>query len=310
MPLFLHNPGNQNFRILQKNGNIFVYASGDMSMYPPDSGGGGGPTPPPVSSGSAPGAISSFSTSIASTYPSGGGCVSTNGITLNWGTPADDGGSTITGYVIRRIPVSFIGVNTNASGIPDGYASNYVGDPNGTLPANFNEPCTGSATSNPVSLGVVNTYQQLDYGCSNEPYAYQIAAVNANGTGTWYPSSNWRLSTEGVGWNNVGSSGVGGNALDIEVGGVYGNTVTINYTSTNLPECPNTVNFQNISGKLYSYPSMTLVSTYTGYTQGTLTFTKPGAGWYVVEMTEAWTTYTGTCFKEVNGCFLQRFYAD
>jgi hypothetical protein len=65
--------------------------------------------------GTTPGAVSSFSYVYTANSLEEYTCNSGNSIDFSWSAPSDDGGSAITGYVIRRIGVDWIEGTTGLS---------------------------------------------------------------------------------------------------------------------------------------------------------------------------------------------------
>ena len=241
------------------NGDFFIRASGtnDFFVHTTDGGGGGG---------SAPGAVSSFTVTknIANdTNP----CTPNNSFTFDWTAPSSDGGSTTTGYKLRRLFADWNG-SAFVPGVPT---------------STFDEPCgTGASLSNPYDVGNVLTYTHNDWAC--EYYYFQVAAVNANGTGP-YTTSSAVISQGDVSYSY----------------NVSGGTINIYYTS-NQGGCAYS-NFQSVTAKLFSWGTTTQVgSTYNAYTPGSVTFTQPAAGSYYVEIDETWTDYTNNCTEERQGC--------
>jgi hypothetical protein len=255
---------NGNFYLRKDGSNFYVYSEG--------------PGP-----GGTPGLVRNFS------YIGDPGieCSSTTAINFSWNAPLDNGGSAITGYSLRRIGVVADPSNTG---------SLYYGDPD-TVETGFYNPCGGGdGGSNPITIGNVTSIEIEDWSCG--VYSFQIAAINANGTGNYTPSDDspsW--ATLNVGWTDVGA--------DNFTISIAPDSITATYpTSTGCFP-----NYQNTSGTLYTYQGTT-VSTYTGFSQGSLTFTRPAtAGWYYVgNVVETWTDYSTTCTVPKAGCHPRRFY--
>jgi len=261
----VHDEGG-NFYIRKDGSNFYLYSEG------------AGP-------GGTPGLVRNFSYQGDSDFV----CSSTTAINFNWNAPLDDGGSPITGYSLRRIAT----VSNPAS-----TTSLYYGDPD-TILDFFYSPCGGGNTgSNPITVGNVTSLEIEDWSCG--VYSFQIAAINANGTGNYTP-----IELDGVmgvlylGWTDVGADNI-----EVSVGA---STIDVTYISDN-EDCTGFDNYQNTSGTLYSYEG-SVVSTYSSYSPGTLTFTRPSTGWYYIgNVIETWTNYSTNCEVRKDGCFPRRFY--
>lgn len=255
---------NGNFYLRKEGSNFYVYSEG------------AGP-------GGTPGLVRNF------TYIGDPGlaCSSTTAINFNWSAPLDDGGSSITGYSLRRI-----GVVTN----PSSTDSYYAGDPS-VIPNDFYNGCVAGppAGNNPLTVGNVTSLEIENWQCG--VYSFQIAAINANGTGNYTPIQlDGVMGVLGVGWTDVGADN-----FNISVG-----TGSITVTYPTGSGC--LANYQNTSGTLYTYQGAS-VSTYSGFSQGSLTFTRPTTGWYYVDnVVETWTDYSTTCEVEKGGCTPRLFY--
>jgi hypothetical protein len=248
---------------------------------------GVGFTPPPVST--TPGVVQSF-TYAGSTETS---CNSSNTITYTWTAPADDGGSSITGYSLRRIGNG----RNNTIGGP------IIGDPSAYFNS-FRINCAESLIANnqnPITIANINGTVIEDWSCGY--YSFQIAAINANGTGVYYPSGESDLLTVNRGYTSVGNDVI---SVDVEVA-----TIDVTYISSSGGCGPSQINYQNTSGNLYDWETDSLESTYSQFSQGTAQFTKPAtAGWYYVRIWETWTDYTNNCQRERAGCITFPFYVE
>jgi hypothetical protein len=262
---YIHRDGND-FKIRANEANDTFYVHTD--------GGEGG----------TPGVVQSFSY-VGDTSTS---CNSSTPISYNWTPPAYDGGSPITGYALRRIAT----VNNNTIDGP------VQGFPDAVLD-NFGDACAGGDFgSQPTILGNITSIQIDGWACGY--YSFQIAAINANGIGLYYPTEESDLLTFTRGWTDVGSN---------VVTATVDSTINVNYVSSPDGCGPTQINYQNTSGNLYDWNNSTLQSTYTGFSQGTAQFTKPAtAGWYYVRIWETWTDYTTQCQTEKVGCLITPFY--
>lgn len=246
-----------------ENGDYLIRASGTNNFFVHTTDGGGG-------GGSTPGLVSSFTVTadfINNTSP----CTPSNSFTFDWTAPSSDGGSPITGYKLRRLSADWNGSNFVA-GIPS---------------LEFDYPCGSLANlPNPFDVGNVLTYTHNDWAC--DYYYFDVAAVNANGTGP-YKTSASVISQGSAGYEYT----IGGGNINISYFSYQGN-------------CPY-VNFQAVTAKLYAWggsnsPANQVGSTYTAYTPGSVTFTQPAAGTYFVEIEETWTDYTNSCSEDRHGC--------
>jgi len=246
---------------------------------------GGGFIPPPVST--TPGVVQGFSYAGSTQTP----CSSSNSITFIWTAPADDGGSPITGYSIRRIG------NSKNSTIDAAMR----GDPN-IIFGYFRTSCAEAEIGdNPTTVGNINGAVIEDWECGY--YSFQIAAINANGTGVYYPSEESDLLTI-----NRGYTGVGNDVLSATVEPA---TIDVTYISSSGGCGPAQINYQNTSGNLYDWQTDAIQSTYSQFSQGTAQFTRPAtAGWYYVQIWETWTDYTNNCQIGRNGCITLPFYVE
>lgn len=287
MSQYVYKDGSNNFRVRGNVGNTLFY------VYTPGGGGGGG--------SGVPGAVGNFTISTNG----GSTCGPSSEINFNWTAPSDVGGSSITGYVIRQLVTQWIGTSGQATSVPVGYVSPWYANPSVSLPGSLINVCGGGGSgTNPQNVGNTLSLNTSNVSCGT--YGYQIAAVNSQGTGTWYPSTTEGLSTLGVGVGRVGSDEMG-------TPSVGASNVTVSYTSSNNPDCPSHTNFQSVSGTLYTWDGNygSIVSTYTGYSAGTASFTKPaGSGWYAIKLTESWTDYSTTCTKTYDGCLVEPFYVN
>lgn len=179
---YVYRDGLGNFKIRgnANNTEFYVYTSG-ATVSPPGDGG-------------TPGPVASFMySSIGNTA-----CVD-NDLSFSWSAPLDDGGSPITGYVIRRIYTAWINDTVYFSGYPAVISFDEL------FELCFNTPAQEVAPINPLVLGNINSVDFSGVACG--PYSYQIAAVNVNGTGTYYPFTAMDLTTVGLGWIQAGSRG-------------------------------------------------------------------------------------------------------
>lgn len=262
-------------RAHDENGDFFIRKSGNSFFLFTDGTAG---------SGTVPGAPQSFTFSGGSPTQ----CSSTTSVSFNWSAPYDNGGSPITGYAIRQVAVYFDDSQTT---------SPWISVPT-TVLSNFKEPCTGgSDEGSPLVIGNITSLDIDNYACGY--YAYQIAAINANGTGVFVPDAG---SVNNVHYTDVGDDNISYS--------VTGSNINVTYIS-NQGDCSYT-NYQNTSGNLYSYDGSgpgSVVSTYSSYSPGTLSFTKPGtAGWYYADVYETWTDYTNSCTEKRSGCLIQPIY--
>lgn len=262
-------------RVHDNNGSFFVRKSGDSFFLFTDETIGGG---------TVPGAPQSFTF----TGDNPAQCSSTTSIGFSWSAPYDNGGSPITGYVIRRVSVYFDDSQT---------MSPWISYPP-ILLSNFKELCTGgSDEGSPLVVGNVTSLEIDNYACGY--YAYQIAAINANGTGVFIPDSG---SSENINYTRVGDDSINYS--------LTASNVNISYSS-DQGGCQYT-NYQNTSGNLYSYNGTgagTKVATYSSYSPGTLSFTKPATtGWYYADVYETWTDYLNNCTEKRSGCLIMPIY--
>lgn len=274
------------------SGNLRIASNGSNTqfyVYTPGGEGGSG----------VPGAVTTFTISADGDTT----CGSSTDINFSWGAPSDVGGSSITGYVIRQIVTQWVGVTGQATSVPAGYVSPWYANTSVSLPGSLISVCGGGGSgNNPQNVGNTLATTVSNVACGT--YGYQIAAVNSQGTGTWYPSTTEGLSTVGVGIARVGSDLMG-------TPSVGASNITLSYISAYNPECPSHTNFQNVSGTLYTWDGSygNIVSTYTGFSAGSVSFTKPaGSGWYAIKLTETWTNYSTTCTKTYDGCLVEPFY--
>jgi hypothetical protein len=236
-----------------------------------------------------------------------------NSINFFWTDPSEDeGGNTITSYAIRRIGVNFVGVdNEDPDGIPGSFPTAWSGNPQ-IIPSDFyqtlqyggpwcaGDPPINTDLDNPVPIGNINSISIDGWACGI--YSFQIAAINASGTGNWYPTEQDFANGLGV---NFGATQVGSDEKAVSISG---GLITATYTS-NPGDCsPSHINFQSVSGDLWKFGG-TKVNTYLGFTPGTVTFSTGGLqGWYYINITEFYTDYSTTCADSKNGCIIEPFY--
>lgn len=221
------------YRLHDENGNFFIRKEGDSFYLNTFGIGGGSGTPGPV-------AGFSYSTTANSA------CVD-NDLNFSWAAPLDDGGSAVTGYVIRRIGTEWINNTVHFSGDPTqaGYAINEF------LELCLSAPEQEVTPINPLVLGNITSVDFSGVACGR--YSYQIAAINVNGTGTYYPFTAMDLYTGGLGWAQVGPRG-------FTVTNRGEGSITINYPSNiynayddDAEVCAPGSTFGGVTSKLYEF---------------------------------------------------------
>lgn len=256
-----------------ENGEFLIRASGTNNFFvhtaeSGDGGGGGGGV-------GVPGLITTFTVSTTSLNTTL--CDPYDGnieITFDWNAPYGNGGSPITGYAIRRYLAQW-----------DPSSNSYVA---GQLASNFDLPCSSpEVENNPILLPATPTiYSHTNWLCVH--YFFDIAAVNANGIGP-YSTAKSSITVGNVGY-------------DLSI---TNSNLNITYTSTQ-GWCPFS-NYQNTTARLID-KNNNLISTYSGFSPGTATFSRPSVGWYKIEIEETWTDYTNSCSESRNGCLEEYFY--
>lgn len=269
-----------------ENGDFLIRASGtnNFFVHTTDGGGGGG------GGGSVPEAVSSFEMQINMPFTPGisgytgypTNCISGNDIDFTWTAPASDGGSPITGYVLKRLNVDF-------DFSPEG------GVTTGTIQETpFYKGCLGDLPGDLYSVGNVTTVNIADWACGW--FAFAIAAVNANGTGP-FTSVSFPQPTAISNYHTTLSGG----------------TVRVNYKSYQ-GSCTQP-NFQQAKAELYTITSVsggvmngTIYASGTSTTPGLVILTQPPTGWYYVYVEETWTDYSTSCTEDRTKCNTNFFY--
>ena len=251
-----------------ENGDFLIRASGTNNFFVHTAESVGGGG---GGGGSVPGVITTFNLSTYSTLDTE--CLVFNSIVFDWDAPVDNGGSPITGYAIRTYLAQW-----------DDFNKTYVA---GGLAFHFDWPCGGGPGSenNPILLGNVTTYEHSNWACYR--YFFDIAAVNANGIGPYSTKKSIVVGNKGYSHTLTDSN------------------LNITYTSTQ-GDCLYS-NYQNTTVRLRD-TNNTLVSTYSGYSPGTATLTRPDSGWYKIEIEETWTDYTNSCIESRNGCLENQYF--
>lgn len=268
-----------------ENGDYLIRASGlnDFFIHTVDN------AEPPEESGSVPGAVASFSyfnnVAPGTDYTS---CTNTN-LTFNWTPPLDNGGSAITRYEIRSIGNTFVDHNY------------WSGDPS-VLNYYALQMCSGSNVTSPLILGPNDT--SFNAGAVRcDIYSFQIAAVNAHGTGVYYPNTSSDLLFPNRGFATVPNNR-GYSYLNLGEG-----SVEISYDSSSCsPDYPLWV---SNSGDLYLYDSVnpagsSKVDTDVNFDEinaGKLFFSGHTPGYYIVRIWETWAQEEGpSCTVHKNSC--------
>lgn len=269
-------------RVHDEGGNFYIRKDGsDFYLNTFGIGGGSG----------TPGAVASFS--YATTAE---GACTDNNLNFNWAAPLDDGGSAVTGYVIRRIGTEWINDTVYFSGDPT--ITNFTSN-------EFLELCAGAPAQevtpiNPLVLGNITSVDFSGVACGY--YSYQIAAVNINGTGTYYPSTAMDLYTTGLGWAQVGPRG-------FTVTNLGEGSIEINYLSdifnqySNVQVCASGSTFGGVTSNLYEFgsyldwdgnpPDPNVVDTYSSSdpnNAGKVFFDGQSPGIYYATIEETWYT--------------------
>jgi hypothetical protein len=276
-------------RVHDEGGDFYIRKNGSNFYLNTFGIGGGSGTPGPVAS---------FS------YGTTGESICTdNDVNFNWSAPLDDGGSPVTGYVIRRIGTEWINDTVYFSGDPT-QAGNYTSNEFIWLCASA--PEQEVTPINPLVLGNITSVDFSGVACGQ--YSYQIAAVNVNGTGTYYPSSPSDLLISGLGYLISGPRGY--NVTNRGEG-----SVTLYYYSSpynlfaDTQECPAGSTFGGVTSNLYEYGnSIDIVDTYSSSdptNAGQVFFDGQSPGIYYATIVETWYTEEyQPCTVQKHACYI------
>lgn len=285
---YLYRDGSGNFKVRGNVSNTQFY------VYTP----GGGGTP--EGSGT-PGPVADFM------YGSVGESACTdNDLNFSWTAPLDDGGSPITGYVIRRIGTNWINNTVYFSGVPQVLGF----DADEFLVLCDNAPAQAVTPINPLVLGNTTSVNFSGVACGY--YSYQIAAINVNGTGTYYPFTANDLYTVGIGYVQVGPRGY--NVTNLGEGSIeinYSSSIYNDYNDVQI--CANGSTFGGVTSKLYEFgvffdwdgtgPDPNIVDSYSSSdpaNAGKVFYDGQSPGMYYATIEETWYT------PEYQACTIQK----
>jgi hypothetical protein len=152
-------------------------------------------------------------------------------------------------------------------------------------------PFSDGTPTNPRILGNVTSYSYSGVEC--DYYSYEIAAINANGTGIYSNKSPTDYIAVGDDEITVTNLGEG--------------SVEINYSSFS---CVSGWAFVSVSGNLHNYEdaafSGNIVDTYVDFDEnnaGTIYFNGQSPGIYKVKIWETWSAEEeGSCTEQRHGC--------
>lgn len=269
-------------RLHDENGNFYIRKDGSNFYLNTFGTGGGNGTPGPVAS--------FMYSSIGNSA-----CVD-NDLSFSWSAPLDDGGSAVTGYVIRRIGSEWINDTVYWSGDPTntGYSINEF------LVLCDNAPAQEVTPINPLVLGNITSVDFSGVACGY--YSYQIAAVNVNGTGTYYPFTAMDLYTGGLGWTQVGPRGY--TVTNLGEGSIRINYPSNIYNAYNDAEvCATGSTFGGVTSNLYEFgvfydwdgtgPDPNIVDSYSSsdpINAGKVFYDGQSPGIYYATIEETWYT--------------------
>lgn len=286
---YIYKDGNGNFKIRANTlGTSFYVYTPDASGFIPGSGG-------------TPSKVRNLDYSF-----DGDDILSENGtydgtMSFTWAEPLSDGGSPITGYIIRR---TSYGYDPSVSEPPDdGQSAGYIISP-GVVIGDSQGPGFGDGFNNPQIVTGNITYASYSGTWNCGIYFYEIAAINANGTGEFMP-------TEDDGYSAMRNYDViGGGILDMDYDGTGSPSVEVTYFAGLSPgSCDYGIgrSLVAVSGYLYTKDNVPVASG-SSNTAGTVTIAPPSVGDYCyAKVVEYWAVSidyqtSETCTNTIEDC--------